>query len=731
VTNTVTVDVERIDGTPRTIRELFTGRKYGLDYYQREYDWSEANVSELLDDLSARFIDQWDAGDERSAVGGYRPYFLGPIVTTNRGGTLYLVDGQQRLTTLTLILVYLDHLQTDRPGAESLAPLVYSSKFGSHTFNLEDDDGERPPCMRAILDGHDFDLTGTSDSVRHIWQRYQDIERLFPEDLKNQKLLHFIDWLLERVVIVEIAASDQDMALEIFETMNDRGLRLSTIDMLKGYLLSNVRDRAGIAAANDLWRRRVSELSEADRNAETDFIKNWLRAKYADTIREPKKGAAPGDFDLIGTSPNKWVREKRDAIGLRRPSDFASFINRDFERLSRRYLQLLSASRRLTAGFEHVFYNATTGFTLQYPLLLAAVTPVDDDELFRRKVQMVAGFLDLFVARRMVNYRNFGYSTVVHRMFNLAKDIRDLDVEELADVLGARVAQLEESFDGVLTLGLHQRNVSHIKYLLARISAYVDAACSTGYSFAHYMDREQRNPYEVEHIWANHYERHRAEFQVEHDFDLTRNQMGDLLLLPKDFNASYGAMAYAEKLPHYARQNLLASSLHPVCYERNPSFLRFVERTGLPFGSYPDAFTSDALHQRQKLYRGLCDLVWNPADLGLRVPDATPSPLTTHKPYYGVSLKALVDAGLVEQGAELVGTHSDVDYRATVNAAGQVVTADGTAYDSPSAAAMAVLSRDSWNGWGWWRVSTRDGPRLLSRFRQDLLELRKPLGANP
>ena len=44
------VDAKLIDGTARTVREVFTGRKYGLDFYQREYTWTETNVSELVDD---------------------------------------------------------------------------------------------------------------------------------------------------------------------------------------------------------------------------------------------------------------------------------------------------------------------------------------------------------------------------------------------------------------------------------------------------------------------------------------------------------------------------------------------------------------------------------------------------------------------------------------------------------------------------------------------------------
>ena len=82
MTDLPVVDVDRIDGKPRTVRELFTSRKYNVDYYQREYAWTQANVNEILDDLTGRFLDCWDEGHEREDTLTYRPYFLGPIVTS-------------------------------------------------------------------------------------------------------------------------------------------------------------------------------------------------------------------------------------------------------------------------------------------------------------------------------------------------------------------------------------------------------------------------------------------------------------------------------------------------------------------------------------------------------------------------------------------------------------------------------------------------------------------------
>ena len=285
------VDVEQITGTSRSVRQLLANTRYGLDYYQREYGWEEAQVAELIDDL---IDDEYEKVHERTDVESYRPYFLGPIVTARRSGTKYLVDGQQRLTTLTLLLIHLRHLLGPQPDeAVELDPLIFSSSFGEKAFNLKVAERE---CMAALLDGRDFDADNESESVRNLWQRYQNVVDRFPEELAEGRALpYFKDWLLHRVLLVEITALDQDMALEIFETMNDRGLRLSNTDMLKSFLLSRSGDGPTIEMLNDIWRRRVTELSDDEKNADAEFIKDWLRGNYAETQRERKKSATPGD----------------------------------------------------------------------------------------------------------------------------------------------------------------------------------------------------------------------------------------------------------------------------------------------------------------------------------------------------------------------------------------------------------------------------------------------------
>ena len=143
-----------IDGKGRTVRELLAGRKYSIDYYQREYKWQQKQVAELLDDLAAKFLESHEEGNERSAVADYGHYFLGSIIVSDKDGQKFIIDGQQRLTTLTLLLIYLHHKLADAEQKGQIADLIFSQKFGKRSFNL--DIPERAACMEALYKGEEF-----------------------------------------------------------------------------------------------------------------------------------------------------------------------------------------------------------------------------------------------------------------------------------------------------------------------------------------------------------------------------------------------------------------------------------------------------------------------------------------------------------------------------------------------------------------------------------------------
>jgi uncharacterized protein with ParB-like and HNH nuclease domain len=602
--------MREILGKAKTVRELLKGVKYSIDYYQREYKWHEKQVRELVDDLSNKFLEEYQPAHARAKVADYPHYFLGSIIISKKDGSGYIVDGQQRLTSLTLLLVLLRNLQKSRPVKVNVDELIFSERFGQKSFNLHVD--ERTSAMEALYEGQPFDVTDRSESVQNLVQRYRDLESCFPEELREDTLPYFVDWLMENVHLVEITAYSDDDAYTIFETMNDRGLSLSPTDMLKGYLLANI-DEAKRTPANALWRDRIGELNTAGKEVEADCFKAWLRSQHATKIRERKKGAKPEDFDRIGTEFHRWLRDAAESIGLKQSEDFYQFIDRNFNFYSRHYLRLIEASQKPIPGLEHVLYNAQQGFTLQFMLLLAPLRPDDDEATVNRKVSLVARYVDILLTWRIWNFRTIAYSTMQYAMFVVMRDIRGLAPDSLGQKLHEFLNKESETFASNDRLRLHQQNRYVLHRILARLTDYVETQSGQPSRYLDYVS-EGKLRYEVEHVWADHPERHTDEFPHPADFAEHRNRIGGLLLLPKSFNASYGDLTYQEKLPHYNTQNLLARSLHPQCYDHNPGFLRFKEESGLPFVPIAEFKKAD-LESRSLLYRQIAERIWNPADL--------------------------------------------------------------------------------------------------------------------
>ena len=128
-----------------------------------------------------------------------------------------------------------------------------------------------------------------------------------------------MDWLLENVHLVEIEAFSDEDAYTIFETMNDRGLSLSLPEMLKGYVLANVRHEDDQRSVNETWKRHMQHLKELGGEENADFFKNWLRAQHAETIRPGRKGAENRDYERIGSEFHRWVRDHREQLELANP----------------------------------------------------------------------------------------------------------------------------------------------------------------------------------------------------------------------------------------------------------------------------------------------------------------------------------------------------------------------------------------------------------------------------
>ena len=107
-----------IRANDRTITEVLDNKKYTVDYFQREYKWEEKHIEELVFDLTSAFLNEYKPENKREQVELYNSYYLGPFVVSEKGGQRSIIDGQQRLTSLTLLLIYLNNLQKELDFSE-------------------------------------------------------------------------------------------------------------------------------------------------------------------------------------------------------------------------------------------------------------------------------------------------------------------------------------------------------------------------------------------------------------------------------------------------------------------------------------------------------------------------------------------------------------------------------------------------------------------------------------
>jgi uncharacterized protein with ParB-like and HNH nuclease domain len=209
----------------RSVQQLLQSQSFAIDEYQREYKWERENINELIDDLRGKFLNCYQASDSTQKVSTYEDYFLGSIIVSKRNGKNYLVDGQQRVTSLTLLLIYLHNAAKTQNLAvvSSIAPLIFSDNLGQTSFNL--DILERLPVIEALFYGTDFNPKGKDESIQTMHARYKNIESVDLAGELGDALPHFIYWLMTKVGLIEIATDNDSYAYAIFETMNDRANR--------------------------------------------------------------------------------------------------------------------------------------------------------------------------------------------------------------------------------------------------------------------------------------------------------------------------------------------------------------------------------------------------------------------------------------------------------------------------------------------------------------------------
>ena len=472
----------------KALNLIFSGSRYRIDVFQRDYRWKRDQIDALISDLSSSFMNSYKEGDQLEDVERYDCYYMGPIVLCNDDGALSVVDGQQRLTSFTLLFIYLHHKQQEYGIGEDsddikIEDYIYVKRGGRKSFVM--DVPKRKAVLQMLFDGniHGIDLSFPEESEDdresniNLVSCYDDILHLFPQNLQTKEMLPlFIEWLLFKVVIVEIRASDKDNAYTIFETMNDRGLSLNPTEILKAHILAKILDEDKREEMNVFWKKRISEIKYmGGSDSDLAFFRAWFRSKYAETFKKAQSSDELEDFEMIGSRFQTWFKNNQKKIRLNKSDDYYHFVKGDFDFFSSQYMEVL----RLNQGGDDVdtdeFYITACypmADSLMMPLMLAPIVATDPVGVIYDKLRAVNRYIDLYINRRSFLGKSVNQATIRRRIFELVKIIRNNSISEMLDAL---YYDIKSSSEGEVMLPVNanlSQGYSH--YALARIWYYFD-----------------------------------------------------------------------------------------------------------------------------------------------------------------------------------------------------------------------------------------------------------------
>ena len=460
---------------------VFTDTRYRVDVFQRDFRWKHEQIDALVSDLSSSFFASYLQGDSLSSVRNYDCYYMGPIVLCDNDGEMSVVDGQQRLTSFTLLFIYLQHLQQslglEGVNSRDMDKYIFVTLAGKRSFTMD-----VPARMKVMRYLHkeathtiDYEIIGSNENDKesniNLMTCYDDIRHIFPKEIQTPTVLPlFIEWLMTKVVLVEIKAFDMDNAYTIFETMNDRGLSLNPTEILKAHVLSKINDEDRREDMNIFWKRRISDIKfKAGSEGDLMFFRAWFRSKYAETIRKGLSGEEMEDFEQIGSRFQNWFKNNQKLMHLSKSEDYYNFVKGDFDFYSNIFMDIIDKQHTSDDEMMEPYY-ITACFpmadSLMMPLMMAPITPSDTIGGIEKKLSIVNHYADIFINRRSLLGKSVNQSTIRRKIFEMVKTIRNRSVEELIDILEKDIDRLETKNYLPVSRNMSQ-NYSH--YVLARV----------------------------------------------------------------------------------------------------------------------------------------------------------------------------------------------------------------------------------------------------------------------
>jgi len=582
-----------VNPSTQSIKTCFQSH-YSLPYFQREYKWETRHFAELLNDIQNTFILCFDPTHGRQEVANYLPYFLGSIITSKESdGKKPLIDGQQRLTSTFLILAYLERYRKDNDikDAADLSTLLGNLSYGKMDYSIEFSES-RKLIFNAYLDNSKAlvdamqdaeDVADIDDGDKKIIEALRTTDSLL-DDTVRDGIAYFIDYVKERVLLIDISVESESEAHRVFVTMNDRGLRLGPIDLLKGLILSEIKVAADSHSCHEAWVEVIRKLRTIDPEEDSLFFRNLFRAQWANTMRGKTKGDPAGDFDIIGDSYHRWFEDNTQALGLNNADDYARFAKDDITKFSEIYIFIKNAESELKAGHECIYYNASRRFSFQAMILMAAISINDTTTQWQNKIRIASQFIDLVLTSRTIDGKANNYDNLKEISFNLAKDFRKKDYPQLLQYIQTEWPKYFSSIPRLDQFRYTKTDRSDILYILARIACHLEDAFSltnkVGFTTFWQRDRGYKT-FDIEHLLKDSFDTTALPtnhgFTDAKDYADSRNLLGALILLSRSRNRSLQDDPYTKKLHAYSSENILSQSLCDGFYQSNPTVTTYLK----------------------------------------------------------------------------------------------------------------------------------------------------------
>ena len=578
-----------------TVEKCFKNNFYVVPDYQREYVWeAEKQVAQLLNDT-------YDA----YAADKTKEYFIGTKVVyhdTNTN-TSELIDGQQRTTTLFLMLCAFRTIYRERGwGTNVMDSLIYESTLddnGDEVFKyhleLQYEDSSR--ILEAISQNKELFIQKSASAVR-LEEAYRSIYRYIKDnsDGDDEELKGMFLYFFRYLKFIQITTPDINDALKIFETINERGVGLNPMDLLKNLIFRQV-ERNQFDKLKEKWRELVSML-EQNKEKPLRFLRYFIMSNYPSTSNSSSKEENTIREDEI----YKWM-DKHDEICQysKKPFEFVDLLI-DNARCYINFAQGKDKNGNRTPYLDNIIRLGGGAFR-QHLILLLAVRNLPAESFY-------------YLAKNIENYLFIAFFTKVQakifeKLFGKwCLSLKNIKTQE--DMVEFVNSNIKPETDKLASeyktrfLFFKQSDLQlyRVRYILAKLTQYVDMAHS-GTNALQLIDNYYKKGTEIEHILPQSpTDEYKAQFE---NYDDLLYMLGNLTLLEQPINGAIKNNPYVDKAPTYAASAFyLTRSLHHLDEIGIDTAITRINKFLKPF----DHWDADTIAERQEIYYNLSKEIW-------------------------------------------------------------------------------------------------------------------------